>query len=227
MDSIAVAVQCDKLPKVELLDLSDNVLKDILSTLIPLNVHPGYKSLKRLNVSNCKLSTSDIKSVMTAFRFGKLPNLRTFQNFPQRVSHEWLSDFLITDHPACRVAVSLDLQKKGLHEADIKVISDAAKQGRFIHVKEIILSGNSLTGCLGDFFGSSDCPGFPSLEILQLENTKLSKDDLTDIFEALRGWQITKPAQSQSVASEFDGLFGWSLDCCSSSYIPGKRKYNT
>ena len=120
LDSIAVAVQCDKLRKVELLDLSDNVLKDILSTLIPLNVHPGYKSLKRLNVSNCKLSTSHIKSVMIAFRFGKLPNLRTFQKFPQRVSHEWLSDFLITDHPACRVAVSLDLQKKGLHEADIK-----------------------------------------------------------------------------------------------------------
>ena len=55
---------------------------------------------------------------------------------------------------------------------------------------EIILSGNSLTGCLGDFFGSSDCPGFPSLKILQLENTKLSKDDLTDIFEALRDGKL-------------------------------------
>ena len=185
LGSLAVAVRCDKLPKVKILDLSDNVLTDILSTLIPLTDHPGYKSLTQLYVMNCKLSLSDVKNVLTAFRIGKLPNLIAFHGFPQ-ISRGWLSDFLITDHPACPKVVSLDLKKQELSASDIKAISDAAKRGKFDQLKEINLSENALTDCLGDLFGSTDYPSFPLLETLQLENTSLTKDDLNSIFETLR-----------------------------------------
>ena len=49
-----------------------------------------------------------------------------------------------------------------------------------------------MTDCLSDLFGSSDCPRFYSLETLQLENTKLSKDDLIGLFEALRDGKLPK-----------------------------------
>ena len=191
LDCLAVAVHCDKLPKVEVLDLSCNVLTDILSTLIPLTDHSGFKSLKKLSVMNCKLSSSDVKNVLTAFRFGKLPNLETFNDFPG-ISHELLSDFLTTSHPACPVVVGLNLRQKGLGVADVKVLSDAAEQGRFYQLKEIDLSENTLTGCLGDLFGSTDCPSFPSLETLQLENTELSRDDLISLFQAVRDGKLPK-----------------------------------
>ena len=162
MDSFASAVNYCKLPAIESVDLSDNVLTDIMSTLVGQTDYPGFRSLTHLKVTNCKLSTSDVKCAMAALRLGKLPNLGTLEDFPQ-VSHEWLSDFLITNHPAGPEVVSLDLEKKGLSGADMKAISDAAKQGKFNQLKEINLSENTLTNCLSDLFGSSDRPGFPSL----------------------------------------------------------------
>ena len=191
MDSFASAVNYCKLPAIESVDLSDNVLTDIMSTLVGQTDYPGFRSLTHLKVTNCKLSTSDVKCAMAALRLGKLPNLGTLEDFPQ-VSHEWLSDFLITNHPACPEVVSLDLEKKGLSGADMKAISDAAKQGKFNQLKEINLSENTLTNCLSDLFGSSDRPGFPSLEILELENTKLSQNDLIRVFEALRDGKLPK-----------------------------------
>ena len=122
---------------------------------------------------------------------GKFPNLRNFEGLPQ-ISHEWLSDFLITDHPTCPVAVSLELEKKGLGAVDMKAISDAAKRGKFKQLKEINLTENTLTDCLSDLFGFSDDPNFPSLETVQLENTRLSKNDLIGIFEALRDGKLPK-----------------------------------
>ena len=128
---IAVAVKYCRLPVIDSIDLSDNVLPDIMSTLVGQTDHPGFRSLTKLKATNCKLSVSDVKCVMTALRLGKLPNLKAFRDFPQ-ISYEWLHEFLITDHLACPVAVILDLENKGLGETDIKAISDAAKQGKFV-----------------------------------------------------------------------------------------------
>ena len=89
-------------------------------------------------------------------------------------------------HPGFRQLVELSLVDTKLRKVDLESISSAVTNGKLPLLHHLNLSENTLTDCLSDLFGSSDCPGFSLLETLQLENTKLSKEDLIAVFEALR-----------------------------------------
>ena len=68
MDCFAAAVKYFRLPIIESVDLSHNILTDIMSTLVGRTDHPGFRSLIRLQVTNCELSTRDVKCAMAALR---------------------------------------------------------------------------------------------------------------------------------------------------------------
>ena len=144
LDSIAVAVQCDKLPKVELLDLSDNVLTDILSTLIPPTADHGFLNLKNFNLDSCQLSTTDLEILANSIHTGKLPKLYKL-DLSNNILTNWLSYLLEIKSKGRPLSLcNLLLENTQLNKDDVYSISRALTLNTLPKLKLLILKENSL-----------------------------------------------------------------------------------
>ena len=55
------------------------------------------------------------------------------------------------------------------------------------HLENVDLCENTLTGCIGDFLGSTPDAGFHDLKFLRLSCTELNKDDVAHLAQIIAG----------------------------------------
>ena len=85
---------------------------------------------------------------------------------------------------------NLDLSDANLSKADISSLSQAIACGRLSQLKILELSGNVLTDCMANLFGTNDYPKFASLQELDLSETSLNNDDLLRVSAAVKHGQL-------------------------------------
>ncbi len=94
------------------------------------------------------------------------------------------------DHLGFPSLKMLYLYNNHLNREDVESLSEAVRAVELPQLKELQLSGNTLTGCLKDLFGGPDHPGFPSLEGLGLGHTHLNQEDVESLSEAIRAEKL-------------------------------------
>ncbi len=76
LQSLTKAIRAGKLLQLKQLDLRSNILSGCLKDLFGGPGHPGFPSLKRLDLHNTDLNQEDVESLSAAVRAGKLPQLK-------------------------------------------------------------------------------------------------------------------------------------------------------
>ena len=189
--SVGKALREGKLQDLIGIDLSDNMLTDCITDLLGEADEFRFATLKMLNISNCQLGPADVKCLFSALKSGKLPVLMELLFLPATMTG-CLAHILSCErsrNTSIRVAYPfskvLPLQNAALSQNDM--ISLFSNNSRiFFDVKAIDLSGNTLTNCFKEALQSTNLVKYHSLEILKMERTELSADDITAICSVIR-----------------------------------------
>ena len=195
--------QSKKLPKLQELDLSKNILTRCLSSFLP-DPHPGLPELNKLHLRETSLNKDDLCHLLSiAYKLPKLEKL----DLSGYTLTGCLSSFLPDPHPGLRNLTYLDLRKTSLNKDDLcHLLSIAYK---LPELKKLDLSGYTLTGCLSSFLPDPH-PGLPNLTRLHLRETSLNKDDLCHLL--FIAYKLPK-------LEKLD-LSGYTLTGCLSSFLP-------
>ena len=177
--SLSEAVQHGTLPKLNQLDLSNNILANYIHTVLG-------PSLEDLQLNTTELTKDDIKSLCTAVRQGRLPKLKRLD-----VSGNILTNCLDTLMNADDLSLGLlEISNAKLSKGDVKSLSTAVRGGRLPELMILDLSNNILTNCLQDLF--NDNHRFLQLETLCLNRTQLNRTNLVYLTEALKSNKLRR-----------------------------------
>ena len=168
--------------------LQENTLTNCLEQLFDNSDHPGFQSLRVLELSKAELDEADLTSISAATRNDKLPELKQL-HISNNTLTDGLSCLLDTDYP------SLDwlwIDDTHLSKTDIKTLSEAVHDGKLQKLKDLNLSDNVLTSYMKDLLGEASHYGFHSLAHLKLKNTELHTDDLLCLTEAMKSGKLPK-----------------------------------
>ena len=100
-----------------------------------------------------------------------------------------LAAFLCTeDHPGFKFLEKLELTDTGLSKNDVESLSTSLRNNKLPQLKELYLSENLLTGCLGDLL--SRRTQLHGLNLLWLCGTALCCADVRAIAEAMKAGQL-------------------------------------
>ena len=180
--SISAAVKDDKLPHLQILQLSWNDLTECLGTFFFTEGHPGFQSLEEFRIDNVRTTESDLWAISDALLQDKLPRMSQFAFSPD-ILGQLLACFLGTpSHPGLQFLECLVFSRTKFSPQSL---SSAFRLDKLPRVREIDLSLSRLRNCLGTLFGDRTCT-FPLLETLNLTNTELSADDLRDFQAAVQ-----------------------------------------
>ena len=200
--------QCQNL---KVLDLSHSTLTDCMTILLNSSeLHdssPGLFRLESLNVEHTELSQHDLQCVFTAIHCNKLPVLKRLAFLPATLTdclehmtramvapelHGGTGSVIIFRPVMFYYQQLLFLNGIKLSKNDITCLSRAAVERKLTMLEELDLSSNNLTDCMEDLFGPPDHPGFKSLKMLGLRNTKLTVNDARQIGLASRLGKLPK-----------------------------------
>ena len=205
------ALKQKKLPVIEELGLSRNVLTGKLQKLFGED-HPGIPTLKVLNLEDTKLDADDLKTLGEAIQQKKLPQIQSLDFKKNTFTGNLKNLFGLDDHPGFSQLQSLNLESAHPNTEDLRVISEAVKQMKLPKLAKIDLDYNELTGQLKHLFGATEHPGFASLQVLFLGNTKLGTEDLEAISKAARQGKIPRiedvRPDGNSLTGKLKHLFG-------------------
>ena len=197
-------IQRDKLPKLRILDLSQNTLTGCLSTFAP-DPHPGLPELQWLHLKSTSLNKDDLQHLLSiAHKFPKLCEL----DLSSYALTGCLSSFLQDPHPGLPELYKLELNCTALNKEDLLHLFSIIQLNKLPKLHVLDLSHNTLTGCLSSFL-TDPHPGLPELKYLDLESTDLNKDDLQHLLSIT--YKLPK-------LHKLD-LSGYTLTGCLSSFL--------
>ena len=122
METISSAVQSGKLPQLQYLGVSENILTSSIRDLVGGPNHPGFVSLENLELCSSRLSTADVKCLVAAIRGGKFPRLQVFPFLPECWTDLLSDKFSVANHPAFPFWEKLTVQNRELTEGDEKYL---------------------------------------------------------------------------------------------------------
>ena len=164
---------CEKL---EVLSLKKtlNVPIEIGKTLTKLT------SLSHLNVYYCKMSGSVREALVQGLT--RCPQIE-YLNLSGNIL-TGLLDNLLSGSIQYKLS-HLYVGYTGLRESDVRSITKAARANNLPNLKELTISGSTLTGLVGVLMGGADHPGCTSLEVLGMNRISVSKDDMKCLSQAV------------------------------------------
>ncbi len=185
LESLSSSVRDNKLKNLE---LSVVDLRDRVRYLVGATEHPALESL---SLKYCDLCRLDVQRLNEALRKNKLPRLKELDLSGNPVEG-CLADLLgESSHPGFPTLESLSLARTNLNKDDVRCLNNAARNQRLPTLKKLNLENNPLRGCLSDLFGEEDDhSGFPYLEELDLQGTRLSADDVQRLGKAVNGGKL-------------------------------------
>ena len=198
-----------KLPKLQILDLSGHTLTGCLSSFLT-DPHPGLPELKRLHLESTALNKDDLQHLFSIIQFNKLPKL-TELHLSDITLTGCLSSFLTDPHPGLPELCQLELKHTALNKDDLQHITHITQSNKLPKLRELYLSGNTLTGCLSSFLPNTH-PGLTELGFLRLDNTRLINKDLQHLSHILKKNKLPK--------LNYLELSGNTLTGCLSSFLP-------
>ena len=132
-------IQTNKLPKLEKLDLSSNILTGCLSSFVA-DPHPLFS---KLNLSNTELDRDDLQHLFNIIQLNKLPKLCSLD-----LSHNTLtgclSSFLPDPHPGLHQLHYLYLSNTKLNRDDLQHLKHLVQNGKLLGLWDLHLEGNEL-----------------------------------------------------------------------------------
>ena len=179
VNGLAEAIQRKRISRLQQLDLSLNTLTDSFSNLF----HCEYPNLEKLQVSNSQLSKADIRSIAEAVGEDKVRSLKHLDISGNTITDS-LKELLSVEH---LVLEELKLNNAELSRADLSSVSEAVTSGRLPKLRDLYLSGNSLTNSLNVLLGS-----ISTLEGLFIRNTHVNGDDLASLTDAMSSEKLPK-----------------------------------
>ena len=168
----------NKLPKLQVLDLSQNTLTGCLSRFLP-DPRPGLPELEELHLFDTALNTADLQHLPNIIQSKKLPKLQIL-DLSSNILTGWLSIFLPDPRPGLPKLEELYLRNTELNKNDLHHLSHITQSNKLPKLRVLKLSNNTLTGCLSCFLPDPH-PGLPELEHLHMTDTEVNKDDLQHI----------------------------------------------
>ena len=155
------------------LDLSYVTIKGCLYSFLP-DPHPGLPKLEVLNLRGTVLNKEDLQHLLSITY--KLPKLHKLDPLGKTLTR-CLTSFVQYLHPGLLELRELDLEDTKLIKEDLQHLSHITQYNKLPSLQCLNLSDNTLTGCLTSFLPDPH-PGLLELRELDLENTKLNKEDL-------------------------------------------------
>ena len=147
-------VNCSgKLPWLQGINISRNILTDCVAELFGGSDNPGFPALKQLHMADTKMIKADVTSLSQAFAKDKLPKLIGL-DLSQNTLTDCLKELLRS--------ISKDFTKFFFHstqltKADMRSLScQAINDKKFMRLTWLQLSGNNLNGCVEELLGGSD-----------------------------------------------------------------------
>ena len=162
-----------KLPNLQVLDLSYNTLTGYLPSFLP-DPDPGLPQLKHIHLRSTSLNIEDLQQLSHITESNKLPKLREL-DLSENTLTGCLPHFLPDPHPGLPELRWLHLKSTSLNKDDLQHLLSVAY--KLPKLQELDLSGYTLTGCLSSFLRYPHS-GLLELKELNLGGTALNKDDL-------------------------------------------------
>ena len=178
----------DKIPNLELLNLSfNNFSGGYLGYLFGKSDIVLFRSLRKLDIRGTELNKSDLDILSQAIGEDKIPQLHELQISRINSFTESLNGILdsISQH-----LVEIKLVNEGLGDADLKRLCSAITGKKFLKLKTLALSCNTLTNHIGQMFCATDEVVLPCLLRLALIETALNKTDLKSLSESVRSGKL-------------------------------------
>ena len=191
LNCLAKAVEDCQLPQLKVLDVSDNSIKSDVVELLDENNHTGYKNLEKLILKKVDLGKSNVKDIrkMSALiNDKKVPNLRSLSLSENNLENRCKDVFGKLSHQGLQ---RLFLQNTNINSKDVKRLSEVFEKRQLPNLQELNLSYNTLTGCLGHLFNTAKKGDF-QLRRLSMKNSKLNKEDLTNLNSAIEQCKLSK-----------------------------------
>ena len=131
-----------KLPKLRVLNLSQNILTGCLSRFLP-DQHPGLPELKNLNLGYTKLNKDDIQHLSIIMFNNKIPNLLKMELRGNTLTG-YLSSFLPDPHPGLPKLNNLGLNYTALNKEDLTHLTHLIKTHKLPRLNFLHLDANKL-----------------------------------------------------------------------------------
>ena len=167
--------------------IGESELTDCLTYLFLNSNHSEFPCLEKLEITDAKLSTSDLISLASGVRHGKLPRLKSLnlsQNiFTSKIGN--LFGFLEGKYVGYPNLKRFSLEECMLNQADLRSISQALARNQLPKLQYLYLEYSTLTECIKDLFGLEVHSSFSTLTHLGLSCTQLSAADLRSLSRAL------------------------------------------
>ena len=216
--AIADAAKQEQLPDLRLLDLTCNILTDCLHSLLPTEpgVHPGYVHLEVLKLCGTMLSSTDIAALSQAAQSKRLPSLKSLNLGSNSLSGSIVS--LLEDNPGFKSLVMLDLSDVVLDKSDLEHLSKALSNNSFSNCRVLHLHRNKLSRVVSGLFADA---GLPHINVLNLQNAKLCKEDLISICEAVKSGKLPQLQKLLLLYNDFHGsedILQNLFEVCAESY---------
>ena len=176
-------IQLKKLPKLQVLDLSDNSLTGSLSRFLP-DPHPGLPELEKLCLINTQLNKKDLQHLSHITQYNKLPLLRCL-GLSGNTLTGCLSCVIPDNHQGLPQLEELNLWNTALNKDDLKHLSHITQSNKLPKVRVLDLSQITLMGCLSSLIPDNHY-GLPKLEGLGLVNSALNQNDLTHLSHLIQ-----------------------------------------
>ena len=174
--------QSSKLPKLQVLDVSQNTLTGCLLTLLP-DSHPGLPELEELYLQSNILNKDDLQNLSNITQSNKLRKLRIL-DLSQNTLAGTMSSFLIDPHPGLPELEELYLRETSLNKEDLQHllhIMECCKLPKLRHL-------TATTGCLSSLLHDPH----PGEVWIGLDNNTLELRDLFRIKEKIRSRESPK-----------------------------------
>ena len=134
--------QSSKLPKLQVLDLSQNTLTGCLLTLLP-DSHPGLPELEELYLQSNILNKDDLQNLSNITQSNKLRKLRIL-DLSQNTLAGTMSSFLIDPHPGLPELEELYLRETSLNKEDLQHLLHIMECRKLPKLRHL----TATTGCL-------------------------------------------------------------------------------
>ena len=184
--TIHEVVASDKVPNLELLDLSDYILTDTMRSLFGDSDRVVFQELHSLRISNAGLTRSDLDILSQNLKKGKLPSLIELDLSGNTLTNN-LGVLLdaINQNLKC-----LFLDETHLADTDVKDLCSAITGKKFLKLYKLSLRFNNLTNYISKVFCATTEVVLPSLYELWLTSTELVERDVAGLSKSVKSGKL-------------------------------------
>ena len=189
LTSLANAVSSGKLPKLKQIDLSRNTLAGKVGILMGFQKgkYFVYPALKTLSFAICRLKQADIRGMSQALIRNQLPRLQNVNLRFNTLTNCMTYLFGEQIHSSYSSLQELNFSCTKLSAVDLRNVSRGLSHHVMSNCKTLDLSGNKLTGKVGELFAGH---GLPFLNTLSLQRVQLNGRDIESIIEAIEASKL-------------------------------------